>query len=748
MSRLNALLRHELTARFFTALLVTMGLSAVCCAGFFPIPQLGSLLLWSTAYIAVFTLIKAWHFRFKGLALLAAIASLAAAGIFLRWGPVFACIEAVKALLHFYRGWGEVLAVYAGVLQPVFCLLLALIAWAASADESGYCMGIAVVAACVMMFLLRPTEQMLLYSLPAFAGLCLQLSRRHRFTLLALPLALIMAFIAFALTPAHNLPSPPLAETARQIREWIDDHLLFTKQRTSFSLATEGYLPLTDRLGGPAEPGEHPVMTVKTEWPLLLRGKTYDYYTGISWEDTLSAKRYLYHSLYNKDLRTTLLGLNRPLLGADALPLRTAEITFLAPGTTTLFAPAHTREISTSGPRMVLYFNTAGEYFLTRNTEEGDAYSVSYLALSGTDSLTARLAESCATAEDPYFETVKSQYLTLPGHLQQEVFDIAAAAVTADASPLEMALQLQQYLRTNYSYSLDVATPPENVDFAAYFLLGEQKGYCTYFATAMTVLCRINGIPARYVTGYLAQPDETGVAHVSGQNAHAWTEIYLNGLGWLALDATAGDEQPPDTPPAPSPSPSRPPESAPTPSPSPAPENAPTPSPSPAPENAPTPSPSPAAQPPSQGPQHSPVPDPLPQEENDSFQSPMWLWIAGIIFLLLLLLYLRYRFTRPENRARRKHADAAAVYYHAIEMLLRPCGLQRQPQETLHTFAQRCHDAGFPGAAQAVCLYAAHVYGPEETDPAPLYHQYQAIFTGASLRQKAGFIARCMLGAR
>ena len=103
----------------------------------------------------------------------------------------------------------------------------------------------------------------------------------------------------------------------------------------------------------------------------------------------------------------------------------------------------------------------------------------------------------------------------------------------------------------------------------------------------MAVMARIAGLPSRYIEGYAAVPDSDGTARVTQRNAHAWTEIYFSGFGWLSFDATPGygtentsdDGNLPDDPPAASPSPSPTPTPAATPSPSPSPEMTPTPSP-------------------------------------------------------------------------------------------------------------------------------------------------------------------------
>ena len=105
-------------------------------------------------------------------------------------------------------------------------------------------------------------------------------------------------------------------------------------------------------------------------------------------------------------------------------------------------------------------------------------------------------------------------------------------------APYEKAFALQSWLRRNCRYTLEVLPHPANVDFVTRFLLDTREGYCIYFASAMTVLCRMTGLPARYVEGYLAEPDAGGEALVTGRDAHAWTELFFRGFGLLTFDAT------------------------------------------------------------------------------------------------------------------------------------------------------------------------------------------------------------------
>lgn len=138
---------------------------------------------------------------------------------------------------------------------------------------------------------------------------------------------------------------------------------------------------------------------------------------------------------------------------------------------------------------------------------------------------------------DPNYQQVKRTYTALPSHLQQQVYELARNAA-GTGSDYDRAMNIMNWLRQNCTYTMDVAQPDSRVDFVSSFLLTTREGYCTYFATAMTVMCRMVGIPARYVEGFLADPDANGQAWVTGMQGHAWTEVYLSGFGWLTFDAT------------------------------------------------------------------------------------------------------------------------------------------------------------------------------------------------------------------
>lgn len=223
------------------------------------------------------------------------------------------------------------------------------------------------------------------------------------------------------------------------------------------------------------------------------------------------------------------------------------------------------------------------------------------------------------------------------------------------------------------------------MDFCSWFLLRSREGYCTYFATALTLLCRMEGIPARYVTGFTADAGEESI--VRARDAHAWCEIYLNGFGWLTLDATpaqneSGDgaqgDQPVEQPPAPTPTP---PLQAEAPTPSPASASAPTPSPEPEAEDSPDPTPAPSAVPPKTEEDTAQQPEAAGEKEEESHFP--WIVLPLLLLLLIALAWFVWRRLRPEALAERYPSRQNEILCLSLLCTLEVLGFKRARNETV-----------------------------------------------------------------
>lgn len=120
----------------------------------------------------------------------------------------------------------------------------------------------------------------------------------------------------------------------------------------------------------------------------------------------------------------------------------------------------------------------------------------------------------------------------------------ALSGVKPGYSNLNRAQRLAHAIQVGATYTLRPPTLPEGKEATDYFLFdGKKRGFCTHFASALTVLCRSQGIPARVVSGFAVKEyDSDGLALLRDDNAHAWTEVWVDNWGWATVDATpAGD---------------------------------------------------------------------------------------------------------------------------------------------------------------------------------------------------------------
>ncbi|HQZ33741.1 MAG TPA: transglutaminaseTgpA domain-containing protein [Ilumatobacteraceae bacterium] len=133
--------------------------------------------------------------------------------------------------------------------------------------------------------------------------------------------------------------------------------------------------------------------------------------------------------------------------------------------------------------------------------------------------------------------------LDLPGGLPQLAKDEALAATAGAVTPYEKALALQNYFRNNFSYDLDVQYG-NSYDAIEAFLRG-RSGFCQHFAGTFGVMARYLGLPTRMAVGFTpGDLRSDGLFHVYGRHAHAWPEVWFDGIGWVPFEPTPGRGSP------------------------------------------------------------------------------------------------------------------------------------------------------------------------------------------------------------
>ena len=173
------------------------------------------------------------------------------------------------------------------------------------------------------------------------------------------------------------------------------------------------------------------------------------------------------------------------------------------------------------------YANGSGrEYSLTHMIYEG-----SYRSLS--------LPPALRDAELAYRQFVYGSYLALPESTRAALLNIAEENALKSDDVLESVSLVAEFVRNSGAYNIDTQPYPSE-DYAVYLLTVGSEGYCVHFATAAAAMYRALGIPARLVSGVLAETVADTPVEIRRLNEHAWVEVYIDGVGWLPVEVTPG----------------------------------------------------------------------------------------------------------------------------------------------------------------------------------------------------------------
>lgn len=137
-----------------------------------------------------------------------------------------------------------------------------------------------------------------------------------------------------------------------------------------------------------------------------------------------------------------------------------------------------------------------------------------------------------------------ASYLQLPNDFPTRVSNKAREVTAGATNPYDQAVLIEQYLRT-FAVDTQIKPAPSRRDSVEYFLFDIQRGYFDYHASAMVVMLRSLGIPARMTVGYILRPENrdpgSNVYRVTEANAFAWPEVYFPGLGWVEFNPTPSE---------------------------------------------------------------------------------------------------------------------------------------------------------------------------------------------------------------
>jgi hypothetical protein len=161
------------------------------------------------------------------------------------------------------------------------------------------------------------------------------------------------------------------------------------------------------------------------------------------------------------------------------------------------------------------------------------------LRYAGFSRLPPLNAAKLRAAPTNYSPDITEVYLQLPAQLDARIPEFARQIVKDAPTPFDKALVMESYLRGRFAYTLNLTGKPGD-DPLAHFLFETHAGHCEYFASAMTIMLRTLGIPAREVNGFLPGEynDLGGDYIVRASDAHSWVEVYFPGSEWQVFDPT------------------------------------------------------------------------------------------------------------------------------------------------------------------------------------------------------------------
>lgn len=236
-----------------------------------------------------------------------------------------------------------------------------------------------------------------------------------------------------------------------------------------------------------------------------------------------------------------------PLPRGDAYPLHytvlleplATDALFLAPRPTVLRGQFGSRAGGRAGSRRMglLGIDRTGSIYYPWRAEA----KLRYEAISDVPAI---LAADLRRAPADYPAQIRDTYLQLPP-LDSRIRELAAQISASAGNPYDKTAAIESYLRTKYAYTLDFSDTPPGQDPLPYFLFSKRAGNCEYFAAAMAVMLRAEGIPARYVTGFQTGEynDVAGDWIVRASDAHTWVEVYFPGYDWISFDPSPFGEQ-------------------------------------------------------------------------------------------------------------------------------------------------------------------------------------------------------------
>lgn len=401
------------------------------------------------------------------------------------------------------------------------------------------------------------------------------------FSLIAL--ILVLLFALQLILPSDLFYSTKVNRYLEQLIK-SNQNMPDTVRYFEFSIRDAGFYPNNVRLGGPIEKQDLPFMKVTgPAEPFYLRGTIFNQFETNIWYASNMNKNYLFYneapinqqkdaftykeksSLSEEEIEQYFIDASlkiepiyqpiqavfhggKPEQIIDYLNLEHSQMTEQSTdeSQTSLESLNEQNDDEVNSESDVLYyFNPDGQIYASEEISNlGYSVSGQISTLAFSEKYFASLINNYQSGDIDFSKQTLSNSKNYRIFLEKHEPDLAQIVYHNNSDKAVQLRSIVNYLKTNFIYNLEVADISENQDLFESFIQ-TKSGYCTYFATALTILAREAGFEARYVEGFIVPgikdenlPKDTYERTVSTDQAHAWTEIKIDELGWVAFDAT------------------------------------------------------------------------------------------------------------------------------------------------------------------------------------------------------------------
>jgi protein-glutamine gamma-glutamyltransferase len=266
------------------------------------------------------------------------------------------------------------------------------------------------------------------------------------------------------------------------------------------------------------------IMLVRAQVPSYWVGETFDHWDGTSWTATRTTRIPLQQiSPFALPIPEGDTGVGAADLQTFYIVSSTADLIFHAESADELWFPSST-----------IYFGSDGSMVSPIGLGKGTVYTVES-RVDEADGVQPRHTTAAVLPAD-----AQPLYTQLP-HPYPRVKALARQVTAGDTTTYARVQALIGWIGSHTKYSTDIPPLPPGGDTVDTFLFGNRVGYCEQISTALSVMLRTIGIPAREVVGYVpgAYNPITDLYEVRANDAHAWVQVWIAGQGWQSFDPTA-----------------------------------------------------------------------------------------------------------------------------------------------------------------------------------------------------------------